>query len=62
MFDSLTTQFRSSSCIQPLPYPQNPSPMEAIALPIFHAKNATKLIADDAILGVHFCIKIFQPP
>ena len=32
------------------------------ALSIFQAKNAIKLIADDATAGVHFCVKIPQLP
>ena len=28
----------------------------------FQAKNAIKLNADDAITGVHFCVKLLQPP
>ena len=28
----------------------------------FKPKNVIKLIAEDAIAGVHFCVKILQPP
>lgn len=32
-----------------------------ITLSIFQAKNSIKLIADDQIAGIHFCVKILQP-